>query len=77
VREALSLARPIDVGLMIDPQHSHLPSWLIDLVDHSIGPSAGGPETFKLPTQLVPDALGILGERSHHELHDRGRRLFG
>jgi len=59
---------------VIDPQDVDLALRRMHLEDHPIWPAASGEEALEVASQLVPDLIGVLGERTHEELgHGRGR----
>jgi hypothetical protein len=71
------LARAVDVGTVVDPEHADRTGLTVDLVDDAVRPSAGRPETGQFATQGMPDHVRPLDERPEHELDNGGGDLDG
>jgi len=62
---------------VIDPQDKDPPTFLVELVDDAIGPTASRQETRELPSQPVSDPNRVTRERTDQELDDRRGGLLG
>jgi len=70
------LAGSIDVGLVVDIQHSHRHGLVDNLVDHPVTANPGRMEPFQIATQGFANSMRVLTKRTDEKV-EHGNGDFG